>query len=181
MGMYYKTKIEIEGIDKEQATEIMESKNYFLNWCIPIPKDIEFDEQGWCKTEKDKERYSEFFRNERSCKMTHWGWTFDFSDKSWRSVLTITAETESKPVKEFYALLNKLRLSEDNDYMKVRLYSFYEELDTSNKNDDLIIHAEISCDPYENDGLRKTEIVRYGRISSSVISQEAEYVPDYII
>ena len=181
MGAYYKTKIEIEGIDKEQATEIMESKNNFLNWCIPIPKDIEFDDQGWCKTEKDKERYSEFFRKERSCKLTHWGWSFDFLDKSWNPTLMVTAETESKPVKEFYALLDKLQFSEDNSRMKVRLYSFYEELDTTDKNDDLIIHAEICCDRYENNGLRTTEIVKYGRISSSVISQEDEYVPDYII
>lgn len=181
MGMYYQTKIEIEYIDKEQANEIMNSKNHFLNWCVPIPSDIEFNEQGWCKTDKDKRRYDEFFRKERSCKMTHWGWSFDFSDKSWRPLLTITAETEGKPIKEFYALLNKLRLSEYNDRMKVRLYSFYEELDTSDKNDDLIIHAEISCDPYENNGLRKTEIVTSGRTSSSVISQENEYVPDYII
>ena len=113
--------------------------------------------------------------------MTHWGWEYDYCYKFMRSILTITAETESKPVKEFYGLLNKLRLSEDNDFIKVRLYSFYEELDTTDKNDDLIIHAEISCDSYETDGLRKTEIVRYGRISSSVTTQEPEFVLDYAI
>lgn len=153
MSMWYRTRIEILGLTLNQAAAITARGKDFLGSIIPLPKTIKLDENGFYKTEKDKESAREFYDKERDCRFINCDWKYTVYPEYGGYRVLIEAQTEDIPKKEILKFIKEFEMEKEWQCIEFLVTSFWEEFDEGS--DNWILRAEIISD--EKQKLTMTE------------------------
>ena len=134
MSMWYKTRIEISGLTLNQTAAILARGKDFLGSIIPFPKSIELDEEGFFKTEKDKQTAREFYAKERDCQFINCDWKYTAVQEYGGYRVFIEAQTDNIPKKEILKFIKDFKMEKEWQCIEFLVTSFWEEFAEGNDN-----------------------------------------------